>query len=252
MDLRVAVITGAGSGIGKASALLFARHGYFVVILEVNEQAGKGTEQEIIRNRGQALFLKTDIADPDSVRTAFEQVNSRLGRMHVLYNNASIFLGKDDGAITDLTTETWQKIIAVNLNGLFYCCRAGIPLIIKSGGGSVINTASSAGLIGIPNCDAYTASKGATIALTRSLAVEYGPHGVRVNCIAPAAIKTPMVRQSNLDKPDFDEAHFLKTNPLRRWGMPEEIAQIALFLASDAASYINGAVIVADGGITIT
>ncbi len=250
--MRVAVITGAGSGIGRASALLFARNGYFVVILEVNEQAGKSTAEEITRAGGQALFLHTDIADPDSVQAAFGQVSSRLGKMHVLYNNASIFLGKDDAAITELKTETWQKIISVNLNGLFYCCRAGIPLIMKSGGGCVINTASSAGLIGIPNCDAYTASKGATIALTRSLGVEYGPKGVRVNCIAPAAIRTPMVQQSNLDKPDFDQARFLQTTPLRRWGTPEEIAKIALFLASDAASYINGAVIVADGGITIT
>jgi NAD(P)-dependent dehydrogenase (short-subunit alcohol dehydrogenase family) len=125
--------------------------------------------------------------------------------------------------------------------------------MIASGGGSIINTASSAGVIGIPNCDAYTASKGATVTLTRSMAVEYGPNKVRVNCIAPAAIYTPMVKESNLDDDSFDEEEFLrKGTPLRRWGKPEEIAQIALFLASEQSSYMNGAILVADGGITIS
>ena len=125
-------------------------------------------------------------------------------------------------------------------------------MIVSSGGGSVINTSSSAGVIGIPGCDAYTATKGATIALTKSMAVEYGPQKARVNCIAPAAIYTDMVRESNLDNPDFDENLFLRTTLLRRWGTAEDIASIALFLASDESSYLNGAIIVADGGITLT
>ncbi len=125
--------------------------------------------------------------------------------------------------------------------------------MIANGRGSIINTASSAGVIGIPKCDAYTASKGATVSLTRSMAVEYGPKGIRVNCIAPAAIRTQMVKESNLNDPDFDEDFFLtKGTPLRRWGTPEEVANIALFLASDKSSYLNGAIIVADGGITIS
>ena len=124
--------------------------------------------------------------------------------------------------------------------------------MINSGGGAVVNTASSAAVIGVPGSDAYTASKGATLSLTRSLAVEYGPKKVRINCVAPAAIATPMLRESNLDDPDFDEQAFLDKTPVRRWGQPEEIAQVAMFLISNESAYVNGAIVVADGGITIT
>ena len=135
---------------------------------------------------------------------------------------------------------------------LYHCTKHVIPLMKKAGGGSIINTSSSAGQIGIPECDAYTASKGATTSLTRSLAVEYGPYNIRTNCIAPAAIATDMVKESNLNDPKFDEQKFLtQGTPLRRWGKPEEIANVALFLASDLATYLNGTVIVADGGITV-
>ena len=148
--------------------------------------------------------------------------------------------------------EIWDKVLRINLFGVFYCCKYAIPLMVRSGGGSVINTASSAGVIGIPDCDAYTATKGGIVSLTRSMAVEYGPDGVRVNCIAPAAIRTDMVRESNLDDPNFDEQFFLtKGTPLRRWGKPEEVAELACFLASDRSAYLNGDIIRADGGITV-
>ncbi len=252
MEKKTAAITGAGSGIGYCSARLFAEKGFRVALLEVNKKTGRQTEKEITGKGGEALFIQTDVSDPGSVERAFVKIREYFGELHVLYNNAAIFLRKKDNRITEIDTGTWNRILGVNLNGLFYCCRQGIPLIIESGGGSVINTSSSAGIIGIPGCDAYTATKGATIALTRSLAVEYGKNNVRVNCIAPAAIRTPMVMESNLNSPDFSEKHFLKTSPLGRWGKPEEVAEIALFLATDASSYLNGAVIVADGGITIT
>jgi NAD(P)-dependent dehydrogenase (short-subunit alcohol dehydrogenase family) len=249
---KVAAITGSGRGIGRAAAELFAREGARVAILEVDEDSGKDSERAISDAGGTALFIRTDVADPDNVSASFARIEKGFGSLHVLYNNASIFLGKDDAPIADLSPATWDRVLGANLHGLFHVCKHGIPLIVGSGGGSVINTSSSAGVIGIPGCDAYTASKGATVALTRSMAVEYGPANVRVNCIAPAAIYTDMVRESNLDDPDFDEELFLRTTPVRRWGTPEEIADIALFLASDESSYLNGAIIVADGGITIT
>jgi NAD(P)-dependent dehydrogenase (short-subunit alcohol dehydrogenase family) len=181
-----------------------------------------------------------------------EGLEKDYGRLDVLYNNASVFLPGRDGRIADIGEEDWDRILAINLKSVYLCCRYGIPLMLKGGGGSIINTASSAGVIGIPGCDAYTATKGATISLTRSLAVEYRPQGIRVNCIAPAGIQTPMLDSSNLGDSTFDEKRFLALRtPSRRYGKPEEIARLALFLASEEASYINGAVIMADGGITI-
>ncbi len=249
---KVTAITGAGRGIGWATAELFAREGARVALLEIDDKNGVKAEKDIIEAGGEAMFIKTDVSDAESIKDSFNRIEQTFGKLHVLYNNASIFLGRQDNPVSDLLLETWQRILGVNLNGLFHCCKYGIPLIIKSGGGSVITTSSSAGVIGIPKCDAYTASKGATISLTRSMAVEYGPEKVRVNCIVPAAIYTEMVRESNINDPDFDEAVFLNTIPVRRWGTPQDIANIALFLASDESSYLNGAIIVADGGITIT
>jgi len=249
---KVAAITGAGRGIGRAAAERFAREGARVVILEKDEALGREVEDAIIRSGGQARCIPLDVSDPRAVEAAFARIAGEFGALHVLYNNASVFLGGRDAPVVDLEVEVWRQVLAINLFGLFYCCKHGIPLIIRSGGGSVINTSSSAGLIGIPNCDAYTASKGATISMTRSMAVEYGPSKVRVNCIAPAAIATEMVKESNFKDKDFDEQRFLRTTPVRRWGTPEEIANIALFLASDDSSYLNGTILVADGGITIT
>jgi NAD(P)-dependent dehydrogenase (short-subunit alcohol dehydrogenase family) len=156
-----------------------------------------------------------------------------------------------DGRITDIDEAVWEKVLAINLRGVFLFCKYGIPLMMEHGG-SIVNTASSAGMIGIPGCDAYTATKGAIVQLTKSMAAEYGRYKIRVNCIAPAAIMTPMMRQSNPENSTFDENSFLNLRtPLRRYGTPEEIAQVARFLASDDASYLNGAIVVADGGITI-
>jgi NAD(P)-dependent dehydrogenase (short-subunit alcohol dehydrogenase family) len=250
---KITVITGGGSGIGKSAAVLFAREGAEVVILEVNKKDGQAVEAEIIAAGGKAYFIETDISCVTSVERAFDEINKKYGRLDVIYNNASVFWNKKDGKITDINLDDFEEILSINLFGLVYCCKFGIPLLRKSGGGSIINTGSSAGVIGIPKCDAYTASKGATVALTRSLAVEYGPENIRVNCICPAAIATPMVVESNLKDPDFDEHKFLTSGtPLRRWGKPEEIAETAIFLASDGGAYINGAIIVADGGITIS
>ena len=249
---KVAVITGGASGIGGAGTKLFAEEGASVIILDVNEEAGISLEKELNERGFDVKFIKTDISDPKQVENAMNMIDSIYGKLDIIYNNASVFLGGRDNIVTELPLEIWNKILSINLFGLFYCCKYGIPLLRKAGGGAIINTSSSAGVIGIPECDAYTATKGATVSLTRSMAVEYGPENIRVNCIAPAAIRTEMVKESNLNDPKFDEQAFLKKGtPLRRWGLPEEIAKTALFLASDESSYINGAILVADGGITI-
>jgi NAD(P)-dependent dehydrogenase (short-subunit alcohol dehydrogenase family) len=249
---KVTAITGAGRGIGRAAAELFAREGATVVVLELSADDGREVVRVISEAGGRAHFLSTDVADPASVASAFAEIDRQFGRLDVLYNNASVYLGDKDGPLADLAWETWRRVLSINLDGLFHCTRRALPLLLRQGG-AIINTGSSASQIGIPNCDAYTASKGATVALTRSMAVEYGPRGVRVNCIVPAAIQTPMLKGSNpADSGRFDEERFLKLRtPLRRYGRPEEIARVALFLASDEASYLNGAILVADGGITI-
>jgi len=249
---KVAAITGAGRGIGRAAAELFACEGATVAILERSAADGCEVERVIQAAGGRATWIETDVADETSVADAMRRIDAEHGRLDVLYNNASVYLADHDGPLGDISVDTWRKVLAINLDGLFHGCRHALPLLLRQGG-AIINTASSAGVIGIPGCDAYTASKGATVSLTRSLAVEYGPRGVRTNCIAPAAIATPMLKNSNpADSSAFDEERFLGLRtPLRRYGTPEEIARVALFLASDEGAYINGAILVADGGITI-
>ena len=248
---KVAIITGAGKGMGREAAILFAEEGADVVIAEIDKESGLNTENDIKKNGGSALFIETDISNSMDVQNLVLETISEFGKLHILYNNAAVFWHNKDNMVTNIDESIWDKIIDINLKGTFLCCKYAIPEIIKSGGGSVINTSSSAGLIGIPKCDAYTATKGAVISMTRSMGVEFAPRNVRVNCIAPVAVRTDMVIESNLKDPDFNESQFLNTTPIRRWGLPREIAKVALFLASEDSSYIVGTVIVADGGITI-
>jgi NAD(P)-dependent dehydrogenase (short-subunit alcohol dehydrogenase family) len=250
LENKVAVITGAGRGIGLAGAIAFAREGAKVVLAEIDEDLGARAEGAVRHLGGEATLVRTDCASPADVKAMVARTKELYGGLHVLYNNASVF-AKDDAPVTELSEAAWARILRTNLESVFLCSKYAIPLIVASGGGAVINTASSAAVIGIPGCDAYTATKGATVALTRSLAVEFGPQGVRVNCICPSGVETEMLKQSNLENPDFDARSFFAMAPLGRFGTPEEIAALAVFLASDESSYINGAILRADGGITI-
>ena len=240
---KTVIVTGGAGGIGRAGVELFAAEGAHVIIADINENEGKATASAV-----GGVFVQCDVSKSEDVRKVIAAAN---GKLDVLYNNAGVFWNGRDGRITDIDEAVWEKVIAINLRSVFLFCKYALPLLMKNGG-SVINTASSAGMIGIPDCDAYTATKGAIVQLTKSMAAEYGRYKVRVNCIAPAAIMTPMMRQSNPENSTFDEERFLKLRtPLRRYGTPEEIAKVALFLAANESSYLNGAIIVADGGITI-
>ena len=242
LDCKQVIITGGAQGIGRAAARLFAREGAEVWIADINDSLGAEAAAECGGH-----FLHCDVSSAEDVCKAVAAPPC----LDVLYNNASVYWVGHDGRVTDIREEDWERIIGINLRSVFLFCKYGIARMMEKGG-AVINTASSAGVIGIPDCDAYTATKGATVQLTKSMAAEYGRYGVRVNCIAPAAIMTPMMRQSNPVDSTFDEERFLKLRtPLRRYGTPEEVAQVALFLASSESSYLNGAVVVADGGITI-
>lgn len=248
---KVAVITGGASGIGGAGTEVFAKEGADVIILDVNQTAGHLLEQTLIAKGKKVWFLKTDISDEASVKDAFEKIKERYKSIDILYNNASVFLGGRDTRIHEVESDIWHKVLSINLNGMYYCSKYAIPLMMEQGG-AIINTASSAGVVGIPGCAAYTATKGATVTLTRSMAVDYGKYNIRTNCIAPAAIATDMVKESNLKDPDFDNDFFLKQiTPLRRWGTPKDVANLAAFLGSDEGAYLNGVIIPCDGGITM-
>ena len=244
LEGKTALVTGGAQGIGLEGAKLFAEEGARVVIADINAEKGEAAAREI-----GAEFVRCDVSKDADVKAAV----AVCGTVDVLYNNAGIFWTGHDNRLTEIAEADWDRVMAINLKSVYLFCKHAIPTMMASGrGGSIVNTGSSAAQIGIPGCDAYTATKGAIVQLTKSLAVEYGRYGIRTNCISPAAIMSPMMRQSNPENSTFDEERFLKLRtPLRRYGTPVEIARIALFLASDESSYVNGAIVVADGGITV-
>ncbi|MBR7107353.1 MAG: SDR family oxidoreductase [Lentisphaeria bacterium] len=243
LDGKTAIITGGACGIGLSAVKKFCAEGAKVIIADIQAEAGTRLAAET-----GATFVQCDVSKSADVQKVIAAAE---GKLDIIYNNAGVYLSGKDGRITDIDEDIWEKVMGINLRSVYLFCKYGLPLLMERGG-VVINTASSAGVIGIPDCDAYTATKGAIVQLTKSMAAEYGRYNVRVNCIAPAAIMTPMMRQSNPENSTFDEERFLKLrSPLRRYGTPEEIADIAAFLASDEATYLNGAIIVADGGVTI-
>ncbi|TMI78189.1 MAG: glucose 1-dehydrogenase [Bacillati bacterium ANGP1] len=246
---KVILITGGGSGMGRLASLTFAREGARVVSVDVVPEAGAAAVDEITRAGGQALFVAADVGREDQVRNAVRQAVARFGRLDVLYNNAGIFPA-EDGSVVELDAAVWDRVMTVNLKGIYLCCKHGIPELLRAGGGSIINVASFVALVGcsVPQ-DAYTASKGGVIALTKSLAVQFGPRRIRTNAIAPGPVETPLLTSWLLANPEAKKRR-LDRIPMGRFGRPEDIVQMALYLASDEATWVNGSVLVVDGGIT--
>ena len=244
LDQKVALITGAGSGIGRASALLFAREGARVVAADLNRAGAETTAREIGDAGGSALAIEVDVSRADSVRAMMDATGERFGRLDVLFNNAGI--GGPLAAFADYSEADFERVVAVNLKGVFLGMKFGIPALLRSGGGSVINTASVAGLIGTRGYAGYSASKGGVIQLTKVAALEYAKQNVRVNCICPGGVDTPILAMV----PAAFRPAIARTNPMERLAQPEEIAHMALFLASDASSFATGGVFVVDGGST--
>lgn len=246
---KVAIITGAGSGIGQASALRFAQEGATVVVVDWNAQAGQETVEAIRSAGGSAHLIRADVSQETEVAQLVEETIRLYGRVDILFNNAAIQVF---GTIPETSSQDWAKVMDVNLKGVYLGCKYVIPHMITQGGGSIINTSSILGIVGDPQLPAYGATKGAILAMTAAMAQAHGPQGIRVNCICPGDVATPLVLEYFAQQPDPAAAEdAVKANyALRRIAQPAEIANVALFLASDESSFITGTQIVVDGGLT--
>ncbi len=245
---KVALITGAGTGIGRAAAKAMAAEGAKIVIAELNKQAGEQTAQIIAQAGGECIAIQTDVTAEDSMKAAIDAALSHYGALHVLHNNAGGSTNVD-GTVVDAPIEEFWRVIKLDLFGTFLGCRFGIPAIIRSGGGSVINMSSNVALMGIPGRDCYTAAKGGVAAMTRSMAVEFAPRKVRVNAIAPSATMTDRVRvlvAGNAGLTKLTDSHLMGLIE------PEDIAHMAVFLASDESRMVTGHVYPVDSGVTIS
>ena len=246
---KIALITGAGSGIGREAALLFAREGAAVVVVDLAEAPGRETTRAIETAGGRALFVRADVSKAADAEGMVAAAEKAYGRLNVLFNNAGIFPAAD-GSVTGTDEEIWDLVMRVNLKGVFLGCKYGIPALLRAGGGSVVNTASFVALMGAATPQiAYTASKGGVLSMTREIAIEFARRGIRVNALCPGPVDTPLMAEL-LGDPSR-RARRMVHIPFGRLAKASEVAQAALFLASEESSYVNGAALVVDGGISV-
>ncbi|MDQ3857086.1 MAG: glucose 1-dehydrogenase [Actinomycetota bacterium] len=245
LDGKVVVITGAASGIGREAALLFSSEGARLCIADVSAEDGERTASECT----DAFFFEADVTSPESVQSMYRATADRYGGIDVLYNNAGI-MPADDASILETEPDAWQRVLDVNAKGVYLCCKYGIPHLLERGGGSVVNVASFVALLGAATSQiSYTASKGAVVAMSRELAVEFARRGVRVNALCPGPVETPLLMRLFEDDPAAYERRRVHL-PMGRLATAREVAQGALFLASDESSYVTGSTFLVDGGIT--
>ncbi|HEX6131130.1 MAG TPA: glucose 1-dehydrogenase [Actinomycetota bacterium] len=248
LEGKVALITGGGSGMGRVACELFAREGASVVVTDVVDDAGEATVAAIGDVGGEATYVHADVAREEDARAMVDAAVRRYGRLDVLYNNAGVMLA-DDGSVDATSEEAWDLTLAVNVKGVAHGCKYGVPAMVAGGGGSIVNVASFVAWLGAATSQtAYTASKGAVLAMTREIAVEYARRGVRCNALCPGPIDTPLLAELLADPAQRQRR--LVHIPMGRLGRAEELAKAALFLASDDASFMTGAALIVDGGIT--
>ena len=240
---KVAIVTGAGSGIGRSIALTFAREGAKVVVADLNEKGGLETVDLVKKEKEEAIFVKVDVSQAENIDQMVEVCLKEFGQVDILVNNAGIV---KMSPLHETTEEDWDKILGVNLKSVFLSSKKVLPIMLSQGKGKIINVASIAGLVGFSNLGAYCASKGGIIALTREMALEYAPQKINVNCIAPGVIKTAMTKEMLAD--ETTRKSLESSTPYPRLGEPEDIAQAAVYLASDESDFVNGEILVVDGG----
>jgi NAD(P)-dependent dehydrogenase (short-subunit alcohol dehydrogenase family) len=241
---KVALVTGAGSGIGRAAALLLAREGATVVVSDIGEQGGQETVRLITEAGGTASFVRADVSKPDACEALVAEAVRRYGALHLACNNAGI--GGPQAPAGDYPTDGWDQVIGINLSGVFYCMRYEIPAMLAAGGGAIVNIASILGQVGFAGSSAYVAAKHGVVGLTRTAALEYAAAGLRVNAIGPAFIKTPLL--SALEEQPEVMQQLVSLHPIGRLGEPEEVAELILWLLSDRASFVTGSYYAVDGG----
>ncbi|MBM3673929.1 MAG: glucose 1-dehydrogenase [Actinobacteria bacterium] len=248
LDGKVAIITGGGNGMGRVASTLFGAEGARVMVADFSGAGGRETVEMVEAAGGEAAFVQVDVADDGQVAAMVRATMERFGALHVLYNNAGIFPA-DDGGVTETPEATWERVMDVNLKGVWLGCKHGIPAMLDSGGGSIVNVASFVALMGAATAQiAYTASKGGVLSMTREIAVEYARRNIRANSLCPGPIATPMLEELMSDP--VRKQRRLVHIPMGRLGQAEELAKAALFLASDDSSFMTGTQLVVDGGIT--
>lgn len=246
---KVALVTGAGSGIGRASALAFARDGASVVVVDVDRYGGEQTVSLIEERAGTASFIEADVSRLEQVEAMVQTAIETYGRLDFAHNNAGIEGQASARGTVDCTEQNWDDTIDTNLKGVWLCMKYEIPRMLEQGSGAIVNTASVGGLVGLPGRPAYTASKHGLIGLTKAAALEYADSGIRVNAVCPGVISTPMIERGMAEYPDFEQ-QLRAYQPVGRMGTPEEVAETTLHLCSDASSFTTGVALPLDGGVT--
>ena len=246
LEGKAALVTGAGSGIGRAAAAVFAREGARVIVSDVNVEGGEETVAAIQKQGGEARFIRCDISKPAEVEALIRGTVEAFGRLDCAVNNAGI--AGVMAPTADYPEEIWARIMATNLKGVWLCMKQEIQQMLKQGGGSIVNTASAAGLVGMPMAPAYVAAKHGVVGLTKTAALEYAKANIRINAVCPGVVRTPLITAGIQDKPEL-EAAVVSIEPVGRMGQPEEIGEALVWLSSSAASFITGAALPVDGGI---
>lgn len=244
LDNKVALVTGAGSGIGLAIAKLYAKEGAKVVVSDINEEHGKSAVVEIKSEGGEATFVKADTSNPEQVAALVQSAVETYGRLDIACNNAGI--GGEQKITGDYSIDSWKKVLDVNLDGVFYGCKYELTQMEKNGGGVIVNIASIHGTVAAPLSSAYTTSKHAVVGLTKNIGAEYGQKNIRCNAVGPAYVETPLLESASGDMKDI----LISKHPMGRLGRPEEVAELVLFLSSDKSSFMTGGYYLVDGGYT--